>query len=518
MVFQTNAPFKFGTKATTLERLAPHLTQGRLCDQIAVPANRWRNDRAAALAEIMERFGPVKLAIRSSAANEDGWDNSHAGAHLSIVNTEASPETVASSVDSVFDSYRSPNPADQVLVQPMVENVVISGVVLTRDLDTGGPYYVINYDDFSGRTDTVTGGAESKTIFVRRSRIEAMKSPRFRRLIDAAIELEEITASQELDIEFCIDSDDEVFILQVRPLAARRRWHPVPLAAIDQALGKVHAAITERMKRQPGLAGSTTILGEMPDWNPVEMIGKAPTPLALSLYKNLITDRIWAEARAAMGYRFVDAPLLVDYCGRPYVDVRLSFNSFLPDGLGDSLAERLVNRALDRLSEHRNLHDKIEFEIAITCRDFAFDAMKADLRETGLSSGEIDEFEAALASITQRALVARRGELKRLLEKANRLLGSREALSGSPPLERVRRLLDEATSALDNESERLIQEAIEAIAHKLTIVIVAHRLSTLRKADVIYVMESGRIVETGSYHRLLNTGGHFAQLHEAQFL
>ena len=58
----------------------------------------------------------------------------------------------------------------------------------------------------------------------------------------------------------------------------------------------------------------------MPDWNPAEMIGNAPRPLALSLYKHLITNRVWAEARAVMGYRRVEAPLLVDFHGRPYID------------------------------------------------------------------------------------------------------------------------------------------------------------------------------------------------------
>jgi subfamily B ATP-binding cassette protein MsbA len=77
-------------------------------------------------------------------------------------------------------------------------------------------------------------------------------------------------------------------------------------------------------------------------------------------------------------------------------------------------------------------------------------------------------------------------------------------------------LLDEATSALDNESERYVQKAIENIAHKTTIVVIAHRLSTVRRADVIYVMEKGRVVESGTYDQLLEKGGRFNELHNLE--
>lgn len=60
-------------------------------------------------------------------------------------------------------------------------------------------------------------------------------------------------------------------------------------------------------------------------------------------------------------------------------------------------------------------------------------------------------------------------------------------------------ILDEATSALDSESERLIQQSIEQVAHATTILIVAHRLSTIAKADQVYVMRQGRVVEEGSF-------------------
>lgn len=86
------------------------------------------------------------------------------------------------------------------------------------------------------------------------------------------------------------------------------------------------------------------------------------------------------------------------------------------------------------------------------------------------------------------------------------------ALLGKPSL----LLLDEATSALDNETERVIQQAIETLADRLTIVVVAHRLSTITRADHVYVMEEGRIVESGDYNSLLAQNGRFAELHDLQ--
>jgi len=70
-------------------------------------------------------------------------------------------------------------------------------------------------------------------------------------------------------------------------------------------------------------------------------------------------------------------------------------------------------------------------------------------------------------------------------------------------------ILDEATSALDSESERLIQQSIDELAHETTIVIVAHRLSTIAKADQVYVMNQGRVVEEGSFSLLSVKQGGF---------
>jgi subfamily B ATP-binding cassette protein MsbA len=93
-----------------------------------------------------------------------------------------------------------------------------------------------------------------------------------------------------------------------------------------------------------------------------------------------------------------------------------------------------------------------------------------------------------------------------------RLAIARALIKNAPIL-----ILDEATSALDNESERQVQDSLERLMTGRTTLVIAHRLSTVQKADRIVVLDAGRIVEQGRHEELLERGGLYAALYQMQF-
>lgn len=93
-----------------------------------------------------------------------------------------------------------------------------------------------------------------------------------------------------------------------------------------------------------------------------------------------------------------------------------------------------------------------------------------------------------------------------------RIAIARAILKDSPIL-----LLDEATSALDSESEQLVQEALNVLMKNRTVIVIAHRLSTIEHADIIYVIDNGRVEEQGKHENLTLNGGTYNRLYDLQF-
>jgi glutamine kinase len=392
------------SKARILDALSCQLEKFQIPDLIYFTVENWRKNEKEIVENINQKFSETKLAIRSSAADEDKINNSGAGQYESILDvTSTDSENIRSAVESVIKSYKRSvdfNASDEILIQAMMHETVMSGVVFTHDLNSGAPYYVINYDDITGLTNTVTSGEgehANRTLYVHRGAIESLRSERFRNLLSAIQELEEVIGSKFLDIEFVLDSNLAPFLLQVRNITTQPNWNRAIAKRIDSSLNSIHSFVKTRFKPINEIYGDTTVLGQMPDWNPAEMIGRAPRALAFSLYKTLITDNAWRIARDKMGYAVpAGQPLMLSLAGQPYIDTRLSFHSFLPQKLSSEISKKLVNTWVTNLREKPELHDKIEFDVAITTYSFDINDKIQKLIPGVLNKDEQSEYKQAL--------------------------------------------------------------------------------------------------------------------------
>lgn len=444
---------KFGTKAATLAQLRQQLKLSSVCQCVIFSVRQWRSKQDLVIKDIQLSLGKVHTIVRSSALNEDGHVASMAGAFVSVPNVDsASTEAIISAVERVIVSY-GPEGGDrnEVLIQPMISEVSMSGVIFSHDLTTGAPYYVINYDDQSGLTDTVTSGSTdtSRTLLVYRDQVGQLQSGRFRALIRAVQEIEALTSAYGLDIEFAVTGDEEIYIFQVRPMAVSNNWNRDISRHVSTSLGEIHRFLESRFRPIHGVLGNTSLFGEMPDWNPAEMIGAVPRPLAYSLYSYLITNSAWAAARAEMGYaNLIGRPLMVSLGGRVFIDVRESFNSFLPASLPNQIGEKLVCAWLSKLKRSPELHDKVEFEVATTAMSLSFEEETAPLSDV-LSPAEHDCFRIALLKLTDDIIQGRvaNGDVQRtriggLNDRRRQIL----AFGEKAPLDVVRELLQDCIS------------------------------------------------------------------------
>ena len=398
--------FVFGTKAQTLQRLQFVLEESSISELLIFTVAEWNESRQKILKQAQKQFNDCRVVVRSSSIVEDGWDESLAGAFYSVLDVDISIagrlEEVINDVITSYKKIRNNDDAalglNQVLIQRFISDIDFSGVLFTRDLHTGTPYYIINYDPVSGRTDSVTSGDTNnlKTLVIYRGLDEEHLEDKFRKLIVACKEIEHALSCNSLDIEFAISNDGAVHIFQVRPMAVANNWEHLNYDKFSTLLEYIKGYVQDENSHY-----GKTVFSNMTDWNPAEMISTSPSPLALSLYEYLITDTTWRISRKECGYYCPPAErLMVSFGGKPYINVRSSFTSFVPQTISKEFRERLVDIWISKLIKHPEKHDKVEFEIVPTCYTFDLNKMTQELLNSGVTNKEVEELTNQLRELT----------------------------------------------------------------------------------------------------------------------
>lgn len=423
----------FKSKAETLIQLEGNLINAVVLPQVSFKVFEWENGKNLILDKIINKnWGNGTLVVRSSAIAEDSCEESLAGHFTSVINISGRSR-LENAIKKVIKSYYDLNKNNIVLVQPYLKDVFISGVAFSKNPSNGANYTIINYDDTSGSTSSVTDGGSNKLkTFYFYNKNLSKRNTKFNSVLKLLEELKQKFASDNIDIEFAIDNSGKLYLFQVRPLVLTDEFKFTSDNLVLTALKKVSKKFLQLSSPHPFLFGNKSIFGLMPDWNPAEIIGVRPNNLALSLYKELITDNIWAYQRDNYGYKNLRSfPLLINFSGIPYIDVRVSFNSFIPAKINNQLATKLVDYYIDRLINFPDLHDKVEFEITFSCYTFDIDQRLKTLLEYGFTKSEVDDLSCQLKKLTNNIIHSKKGlwitdrkKIEILRERREKILSS----------------------------------------------------------------------------------------------
>lgn len=358
---------------------------------------------------VLQFAGDRRLAVRSSSSMEDNPEYSNAGKFESFLHVSPEYDAVKNAIEKVYLSYQT-EADEEILVQPMLCNIKKSGVVFTADMDTFADYYIVNYHEGDDSAAVTSGKSNMLKTYVQYKYSEQpVKDQDMGNLLMVCHRIEALLENDALDIEFAIDSEGKIFIFQVRPIAKGNR-KTCKKTDLGSALNRIYKKVKKLSVAHPFLLGDTTCFGVMPDWNPAEILGVRPKKLAISLYKELVTDNVWAHQRSDYGYRDLTMhPLMISFCGVPYIDTRITFNSFIPKNLNEKIAKKLVNYYLAKLTRYPSYHDKIEFEIVYSCYYLGLHGKLRDLLAYGFNENEVTRIEFSLLELTNGIIHPDRG-------------------------------------------------------------------------------------------------------------
>jgi len=439
--------FKFGTKAETLNSLKSKLKNSLVLEQYTFTVGQYVSDKTAIIDDIQKNLSSKLLVVRSSALNEDTEGSSMAGSYESILKVEKdNADILINAINTVIESYKKDNQAqdknNQILIQPYLDNVTMSGVVFSKNLQTSSPYYTVNYDNSDDTESVTSGSGDNLNTFICYNKFESpIKNDKLSLLISSIKEIEEVTQYDAIDVEFAFVGK-QLYILQVRPIAAKKQNVMVSAEDILNEIANIKRSLN---MDSIGLHGNLKAYGVMPDWNPAEIIGTNPRRLSFDLYRYLITDNIWATSRAFLGYKETNNPGLVSFGGKPYVNVQMSFNTFIPDDLPNELSSKLVDFFISKLKENPENHDKVEFLVAITSYDFNFDKKIENLLDHGFSLNECEKIESAYKNLTENIVMERTLSISEEIAKTLSLGERRERVLNSnlDDIKKIHLLLDD---------------------------------------------------------------------------
>jgi phosphohistidine swiveling domain-containing protein len=392
---------KFTSKAQTLKFLSKYRDL-RVPKLIIFKAINYKKDQKKILKIISDSFNK-NIAIRSSNVLEDKNQNTKAGMFKSFLNIDPKNKIKTNdAINKVIKSYSSFfDKKNEFFIQEMAQNVKLSGVCFTRNIDNNFPQWKINYTKNQDTTLVTSGTSLVNSINFLDSKQTKFKNNLIKKLYLKIKKIQKILNFYDLDIEFIINKNDQINIVQARKLPKSINNFGKKLDP-KKIYKKIEKKIIKLKKNNSNLLGKTTYFATMPDWNPAEMIGIKPKPLALSLYKELITDSIWGKSRGHFGYRDLsDFKLLNVFYGKPFIDLRTDLNSWIPGNLHNSLATKLINFYLDEFKKNTSLHDKIEFEIVFTCFNFSTKKKLNKLLYKRFNTKEISQIKNSLININK---------------------------------------------------------------------------------------------------------------------
>ena len=401
---------KSSTKSNTLKFLHDKITKSKIENLYDFTILDWNKKQSKIISDIQTNYKKNKIIIRSSAIGEDSYEESQAGNYLSIQNIDTKSKTrLIKNIERVIDSYskkNNPNLQNQILIQTFSKNIIISGVVFSKTPDIGSPYYVINYEE-GVSTDGVTHGRIGNTVKIFKKLKKSRIPTKWQKLLNSINELETLLQSDKLDIEFGINNKKDVIIFQVRPITS------IQSSQNDKSIQKLQKLIFknqnqfEKINKLKKIPGSFTIFSDMTDWNPAEIIGSNPNHLDYSLYDYLIMEKVWNQGRTLIGYKDVKTNSLMKKFGnKPYVDVRASFNSLIPNSIPKNLEQKLMNFYLEKLVQNPHLHDKVEFEILFTCYDLTLEKRLQELKKHKFTKNDIQLLKESLKKLTNNIINA----------------------------------------------------------------------------------------------------------------